>query len=210
MKTFIAIPCMDKTDTLFDNCLDNLKPVGQISKNRLPGSLVYIARNELTKAAIEQKADYILWIDSDMVFTSDMLECLMVDIMENDCDIVSSICFWRKAPFNPVIYKKLRKGLTPDENEVEIYKDYPKDSLFEIEGCGFGCVLMKAEVAETMLGACQIPFSPIPGFGEDLAFCLRARQLGYHIYCDSRVKVGHIAQTIVTEETYDAYNRGKE
>lgn len=205
MKTLIAIPTYHYTETLFDQSLDRLKPVGSINIVRLPGSLVDVARNRLIATAIEEKADYILWIDSDMVFEPDVLEKLMKDIQEHDCDVVSSICFVKQAPFRPVIYSKIRLGAGTDENIAEEYLDYPKDSLFEVDACGFGCVLMKTSVAETMLGAAYPCFSRIKGFGEDISFCVRAKQLGFKIYCDSRVKVGHITRAVVDENTYLAY-----
>ena len=44
--------------------------------------------------------------------------------------------------------------------------------------------------------------SPIAGFGEDLSFCRKCDELEIPMHCDSRIKVGHIAQTVVTEEKY--------
>ena len=49
-----------------------------------------------------------------------------------------------------------------------------------------------------------LPFSPILGFGEDLSFCARARQVGAEIYCDSRAKMGHVGLGVIGEETYQS------
>ena len=38
------------------------------------------------------------------------------------------------------------------------------------------------------------------GFGEDLAFCLRVKDLGKKVYCDSRIKVGHIGYKTFGED----------
>ena len=40
------------------------------------------------------------------------------------------------------------------------------------------------------------------GGPEDLSFCMRARDVGSEIYCDSRIKVGHIGQYTFSEEGY--------
>jgi GT2 family glycosyltransferase len=46
------------------------------------------------------------------------------------------------------------------------------------------------------------PFYPLMGMGEDMTFCFRARQAGFKLYCDSRVKIGHIGQKIYDEDSY--------
>ena len=56
----------------------------------------------------------------------------------------------------------------------------------------------------------QALFAPIPGYGEDVSFCLRARKAGFRLWCDSRIKIGHIASTTVTEETFQAYRKKRE
>ena len=206
MKSMIAIPCMDSTYTLFDKCLDNLIPVGEISKTRNAGSLVYISRNSMSEVAVKENLDYILWIDSDMVFSADLMQRLYQTMTENNLDILAPICFRRRAPFNPVIYKKIRFGMFGD-NEVVEYDDYPKNSLFEVDGVGFGCVMMKVSVLKEIEEKEKGWFTPYPGFGEDLSFCIRAKRCGYRIWCDSSIKVGHISQTVVDEDTFEQYRK---
>ena len=46
----------------------------------------------------------------------------------------------------------------------------------------------------------KMPFMPVGGFGEDLSFCLRAREAGLKLYCDSRVRCGHVGNVIFNEE----------
>ena len=48
-----------------------------------------------------------------------------------------------------------------------------------------------------------LPFAPMIGFGEDLSFCLRVKDLGKKIWCDSRVKVGHIGYKTYGEDDID-------
>ena len=106
-----------------------------------------------------------------------------------------------------MLYKKLRQGLTPADNEWENYDDYPRDAPFKVEACGFGCVLMKTSVMETIINKYNDLFAPLPGFGEDLSFCIRARACGFDIWCDPKVQVGHKATTIVTDDTFQAFRR---
>lgn len=209
MKTMIAIPCMDSTYTIFDKCLDNLIPVGEISKVRNAGSLVYISRNAMSEVAVKENLDYILWIDSDMVFDDDLMQRLYKTMTENNLDILAPICFRRRKPFNPVIYKKIRFGLFGD-NEVVEFDDYPENSLFEVDAVGFGCVMMKVQVLKDVMEKENSWFNPYPGFGEDLSFCIRAKKSGYRIWCDSSIKVGHLSLTVVDENTFKEQKRLQE
>ena len=205
VRTLIAIPCMDHIDVDFAQSLVQIQAVGEAQIAFLPGSLVYVAREKLAEVAINMKADYVLWLDSDMIFNPSIL----ADLMADNKDFVSGLCFRRRTPFTPVIYSKIRYGIEPDDYESEEYLDYPMNSLFEVDACGFGGVLMKTEVIKAVQENFGRTFEPMRGFGEDISFCIRAKQLGYKIWCDSRVKMGHVTRSISSEDTYLAIkNRG--
>ena len=87
------------------------KTVGQIRPAFLSGSLIYKARTDLALLAVHEKADFVLWIDSDMVFAPDLMIDLMADMEGRD--MVAGICHMRRPPFTPVLYSKLRAGITP-------------------------------------------------------------------------------------------------
>ena len=203
MKTIVAIPCMDSVQTEFARSLVGMKPVGLVQHTFLSCSLIYKARTDLGLYAVEEKSDFVLWLDSDMTFPSTLLTDMMADIEGRD--IVTGLYHMRRPPFRPVIWKTLRQGLTPADNESEAYDDYPKDGIFEVDGCGFGCVLMRTEVLKAVTDKYHELFAPLPGYGEDLAFCIRARGCGYKIWCDPRLQLGHKASTIVTDETFQAF-----
>lgn len=202
MKTMIAIPCMDTMPYEFVESLYRMKTVGQIRPAFLSGSLVYKARTDLALLALHEKADFVLWIDSDMIFAPDLMVNLMEDM--KTCDMVAGICHMRRPPFNPVLYSRLRMGVTPDENEHQKLLDYP-DDLFTVEGCGFGCVMMKTEIIQAVVDKYHDLFTPLPGYGEDLSFCIRARECGYDIWADPKVQLGHKSSTIITRETFEAF-----
>lgn len=208
-RTLIAVPCTDKIDVPFVTCLERLNRVGECRVAYLSGSLVYANRDQLAKMAMADNTDYVLWLDSDMVFDPDMMERFIAD-MEAGYDIVSCLCFRRRDPWTPVLYKTIRIGLGEDPNITEEYPDYPKDQIFEIDACGFGAVMVRTKVIWDMVKRFHTSFIPVYGFGEDISFCIRAKQMGYKIVCDSRIKVGHLAQTVVNELTYKAIERSKE
>ena len=54
MKTLIAIPCMDTIEADFVESLLNLRPVGEVEIKLLKASLVYDARNQITRYAMDK------------------------------------------------------------------------------------------------------------------------------------------------------------
>lgn len=203
MRTFIAIPCMDMVHTAFMKSVIGLDRVGEVRFGIACSSLIYDARNTLAKQAVTEGYDRVLWLDSDMDFDPDLLKRLSED-MDEGRDLVSGLYFKRKAPVKPVIYKEL--GYYKSEDEITPiavpFEDYPRDSLFTIAGCGFGGVLCSTELIQKVGDKFGLPFSPIMGFGEDLSFCSRCTQLGVELWCDSRVKMGHVGLGTITEATY--------
>lgn len=199
-KYLIAVPCLDSVPVAFVAALTALKRIGPTKHSFLSNSLVYDARNALAQEAIDTGADRILFIDSDMYFNPDMMERMAQDL-DDGADMVSGICFTRRFPTQPCVYKTVdifNGGILTGKTEV--YTDYPRDKVFQIAGCGFGAVMMDTKVLKDITDAHGKPFNPIPGIlGEDLSFCYRARDLGFKIFCDSRIKVGHVGTFIYTE-----------
>ena len=205
MKTMIAIPCMDTVQTEFVQSLVRMKPVGEVQHAFLACSLIYKSRNDLAEMAIKSGADYVLWLDSDMVFNADLMVDLMKDIQGRD--IVTGVYHMRRPPFKPVLWKTLRMGLTPQDNTSEDYDDYPKEEIFEVDGCGFGCVFMRAGILQPIVDRFHDLFAPLPGYGEDLSFCIRAKAAGFRIHCDPKIQLGHKGSLIISDETFDAYRK---
>lgn len=203
LRTFIAVPCMDMVQTNFMESMLGLMMRGDCQVSFTKNSLIYDARNILAGRAIAGGFDRILWLDSDMVFSRDLLIRLSKDL-DDGKEIVSAVYFKRKPPFTPICYKTLE--YSEKENEpvykLEPYLDYPKDEVFKAAGCGFGAVMMTTELVAKVAARFGFPFSPMMGMGEDLTFCWRVGQLGVPIWCDSRIKVGHAGVMTVTEDTY--------
>ena len=218
MKTLIAIPCMDYLEADFVECLTELVkncPADEVEVKYLKASLVYDARNQLAKYVLDRGGyDYVLWLDSDMTFGPDLLEKLKADIEGAEggkkLQAVSGLCFGRRPPFKPCVYKRLeveQQGqlIMP---RCETWFDYPRDQLFEVAACGFACVLMRVDVLEAM-GIYGVPFFPVGGLGEDLTFCWRAAKLDIKFHCDSRLKIGHIMRIAVDEGFRDKLFEGQ-
>ena len=199
---------MDYLEANFVESLLNLRKVGECDTILLKSSLVYDARNQASVKAVADGYDYIFWLDSDMTFEPDLMERMFASIGKHM--YLTALCFGRRPPFKPCIYSHVDAvkdgvGILP---KTEVMYDYPRDSIIEIEASGFACVLQKIEMVDCMNSAYGVPFFPIAGLGEDLAYCYRAKQLDIKMYADTSIKVGHIMRMSVDENFRDNVFQG--
>lgn len=203
MKTMIAIPCMDQVPALFAQSLATIRRVGDCSVAFQMGSLVYTSRNELARKAIKNDMDYVLWLDSDMVFDPDLLERMFKTLQDNNLDMLTGLYFRRTQPYTPVLFDKLKPKKVGWE--WTDFEQIPETGLFEVGGCGFGCVLMSTEVLMSVQGKHRYLFHPMNNGGEDLSFCWRARDCGYKIMCDPEITCGHVGYAVINDAFYRSY-----
>lgn len=200
----IAVPSHDMVHAEFTRSLMNLEKPAGTGFAEITNTLIYTSRNLIAQEALKAGFDRVFWVDSDMVFPSDTLIRLAADL-DDGLDLVSALCFTRREPSVPCIHSDLTWEVKPDgwvNTTAQIYYDYPKDELFEIAGCGFGCVMTSADLLRRMIEKYGAPFYPLMGMGEDTTFCLRAHQDGEKMYCDSRIKIGHIGTKVFDENNY--------
>lgn len=213
-RIMVAVPTREYIDVDSEKSIRKLEKDSWLNKDiqvdveMVPGTVIHDLRFAMAQMAIKNKYDYILWIDSDMVFDSFVL----YDLLEADKDIVTAVCFMRRAPYEPCVYSKLRMGATLEEDQIEKYLDYP-DGVFEVEACGLAMCLMKVVVLEDIISKTGQPFFPIKSdhrtLGEDLSFCYNARRAGHKIWATSKPKVGHIGKVNIDRVSYEALRRSK-
>lgn len=204
MKIFIAVPCMDQLPAPFAQSLATLNRVGDCMVGFQIGSLVYDSRNNLARRAIASEADMVLWLDSDMVFNPDTLQRLIETKEKTGAAIVSGLYFRRVPPFSPVLYDRLSmRDKRCEWSEFDTIPDEP----FEVGGCGFGCVLMDTDVLVDVFARKGDLFGPLNGTGEDLSFCIRARECGHNIICDPTISLGHVGTTVINRDFFNVYHK---
>jgi hypothetical protein len=193
MKLLIAVPSFDTMRAEFVRSLMELtswlwENHVQHEVKILTGSLVYGARDKLARHAIKNNFDEVLWIDSDMVFDRHLYEDLKMCGQDRVCGLFIS----RHYPYVSCLFSSI--------SPVERINEYP-DEAFEVTACGFGCVLMKTKILEDVMnqnsGVCFLPEQKL---GEDIAFCVRARSCGYHVWCEPTARVGHMGSVIIWPE----------
>lgn len=196
MKLLIAIPTLDYVHTDFVKSLIGLTSALDCNYEVAiqSGTLVYMARDKLAKKAINENFDFVLWLDSDMVFQPSIFE----DLKDSGKDFITGVYHARRPAFTSCIFEKINL------DEFKACERYP-NNIFRVEGCGFGCVLISTAILKHVLQTYKTCFMPIKDYGEDIAFCLRARDLGYSLYCDPTVICGHIGHIAIYPEDHEEY-----
>ena len=197
MKLLIAVPTLETVPVEFLESLSGLichmKDEGIDFKLKIEaGTLVYFARENLARYAIANRYTHVLWLDSDMVFSEEIVE----DLQFCGKEIVTGIAHSRRPPFSSCIFTEIFPG-------VEKFKgDYPI-TPFRIAACGMACVLMSVQVLDKVREKFGTMFQPMTDpitYGEDVAFCWRAAQCGYEIWAEPTVRVGHVGRRVIWPE----------
>lgn len=160
---------------------------------------VHSSRNILMQNAT---GDYLLMIDSDMKWKPQDIANLILTKKR----IVGGLYYKRWSPYGPVVY-----AYDDNKNSYEQARNIP-DRLFQCDGVGTGFLLLARQVIEKfkepeLKADWGEPFDPLkmeaPGaagsyyMGEDLSFCMKAKMLGYEIWCDPNTVVQHVGRSSV-------------
>lgn len=163
-----------------------------------------------------QHAPWLLFIDTDMVFEPDAVERLLAEADPREAPIVGGLCFAGSYATRlfPTLYR-----LTDTQGRMDRINDYP-EGMCQVDATGAAFLLVHRDVLSTM----QTKYGRLKNgkrnrypwfvegilapdgmaYGEDIAFCLRARELGIPIHVNTTVKVGHMKTHVLTEDMYQA------
>jgi len=145
--------------------------------------------------------DYLFSVDSDIAFPTDTL----VKLLSHDKDVVSGLYIQRKPGEH--ILEIYESNTTGGINNIP-YGKLKGRSLVEVAGCGFGCVLVKAEVFK-VIGYPQFKYhsaiSHSNTVSEDVYFCNKAKENGFKIWADPSILCKHTGSfTFNVDTTLDA------
>lgn len=196
----ICVPVRETVTAQFSYSLAQL--TAYLSNNKVPfmlyfehGSILPQQRTNLVESAIKDKCEYILWLDSDMVFPPNTF----TELQKHNTDIVACTYVTRTAPHKTVAF------VDTDNYDSRLEE---KSGTHKVSAVGMGCMLVKTQVFETL---------PKPWFafqylhryngfkGEDIVFCESAIEHGYDIYVDvdTSKKVSHTACVNLNLENID-------
>ena len=167
----------------------------QIEYTEVIGASVEHAKQMMYKKFLETDCTHYFAVDADIFFFYEGIS--PIDILVNlNKEIVGGIYVYKKLPCLPAhrpldlqeIYEK--EGKFPNDYKFVIPKE-----LHEVRWLAGGCQMIKREVIEKLMKENLVPNLPMvyknEYVSEDFSFCERARQIGYKIYAEPSIKLGH-------------------
>lgn len=163
--------------------------------------LICHARNTLFEAFLATNCTHALCLDNDVILPSYTL-CALV---EANFPVVTGIYFQKEPPYYPLIMAKgkLSRRKKGERGLHQWLVDWPENTIFPIDACGFGCILIEREIIEQI----KRPwFAWTEESGEDIGFCVRLRKENIPIMCHSGIICGHQKSQIIGMEHFKSGN----
>jgi hypothetical protein len=169
---------------------------------------IYHARTKVLGASLERGVDqkpfngkvdydYIMWIDSDMVFKPEDF----FKLLEHDKDVVSGI-YMMQDNINYATVETMEEEFFAKNMHYQFLQredvKRKKKKLFKVDYTGMGWMLVKRGVIEKMKYPWFYPRKKewkncdwSEFVWDDVEFCTRVRELGHDIWIDSNIIPGH-------------------
>lgn len=199
VRSVVLVPAYGAIDAECERKLRVLEERGYTIRTLRGNASLGLARAELATRALDDGFDVLVWIDSDMRFDPDDVDCMRA----------------QSLPFLAAIgVKKGRRELAchvmPGTTEIAFGA---RGGLVEVRDVGMAFVVTRRVVYETMrdtlgLPSCNEQFGQrvVPYFiptvvtdaggpwylEEDYAFCERVRASGFRVLADTRVRLWHV------------------
>jgi len=155
-------------------------------------------RNEFTEQFLKTTNDeWVLMIDSDMIFKADLLEKLLAIADPDTRPVVGPVCYAMngKVGVFPAVFSLV-------ENRFKYMLNIPENELFQVDAAGAACWLIHRSVFRRIELACErkgVPgrwwdllfLGPQP-CGEDMSFSMRCRAADVPLYVHSGIEIGHL------------------
>lgn len=148
------------------------------------------ARNEIVQYALDQGANYIFWLDDDVIAPGDAF----LKMYNHQKDIVNGVYWSKSNPPMPLLFRNHLEGP---------YWDWHIGDFVEIDAAGNGLTLVKTDVYRKIQKELGGPwysteYSSFKGQNsspsnntEDLYFYWKAKKAGYQIWADTSIQAFH-------------------
>jgi len=161
------------------------------------------ARNQCWDEAKAFDSDWLLFMDSDNNFNCNFNVFERMTSLGKD--IVSGVYVMRHYPNRPLVYDFTHNGLIKNRTEI------PKEP-FTADATGCGLLLISRKVMDAFTPEVEKelgrPFNFL-NYGkpnmlrEDPAFCWRTKQLGFELWFDPTISMGHIGKHTFTLDHFE-------
>ena len=165
---------------------------------------VDVLRNDIVEKALAEDATHLIFMDVDQIYPVNTINRLL----SHNLPIVGASISRRYPPFDKIILR-----VNKDQNGYDSVEDWEEGSLLECDATGTGCILYDMDVFRKLD---QPWFQFIKDeetgmtIGEDIYLCQRLKDIGYKIFVDTTVEVGHLAQMVINRKTNLLYRSMKE
>lgn len=193
-----------------DRQQEYLKP-GEFALNYIVQGNVLVHQRNQCVAAMD--GDWLLFIDSDMVFQPGAIADIIATREKYDFDMLGALCHQRMAPYQPTVYVTAPGGLG-----YTFLETWPEGAALQVDATGMAFIIIHKRVFDRILmDNTGHPLPPLEerlrkppppffrwedGFGEDFNFCQQAIASGSRVHVDTTIEVGHVGQHIITRETF--------
>lgn len=197
-RCVVIVPLYHHIETRCERGLRDLERAGYAVWRRFGGAAIDLGRNRLAQEALTEGYHELMWIDSDIEFPVDAVDHL------RDQDVPLIGCAYPKKGEASFAFHSGPIDLTMG----------PNGKVVEVTYLPTGFLFTRREVYERIISVCQLPlcnriFADQPFYPfflpmivphgteswylpEDYAFCHRARQAGYPILLDTRIRLMHL------------------
>jgi hypothetical protein len=194
---------------------------GQFIRKQAGAMGLASARSEIAAYFLQQDAEWLFMVDSDMGYAPETLDRMIASAEANDVPVLGALCFAQKidpdqnqGPLGAVRYRIIPTIYgyvtveTTGESGFRHVKKYQRDTFQHVAGTGAACLLVHRRALEAVGPE---PFMPITDptagghgtsrtFSEDLSFCIRVQGAGMMLGVDTSIKTSHYKGGIYLDE----------
>jgi len=194
VNVVVGIPSFGMVSTYFAQARQSMGfPLVSSSIDKyVLGKPIAEARNEIVEFALSQNANYIFWLDDDVIAPPDSF----LKLFSHQKDIINGVYWSKSNPPMPLLFRGHLNGP---------YYDWHVGDLIEIDAAGSGLTLVRTDVYREMSKQLKGPwystdYTSFPGVvtdavppnnTEDLYFYWKAKSIGYRVWADTSVQAFH-------------------
>jgi GT2 family glycosyltransferase len=180
---------------------------------RVCGNQIARQRHEVFLEWEKEGSEWLLWVDSDVVFSTESLDILMQYAHKDLVKVISGVYFILEAKTDaslpaptPAIFKEdeLKRPIT--------IHPLPNNELIEIDHAGFGFLLMHKSIIEKIKSVSpgssvfdETLREDLPFIGEDIKFFMNLKKAGIQSYAHTGALAEHMKIFAVDNTYYNAF-----
>jgi len=220
-KVFISTPIHYHIEHATQECVNHLRATAHSAEIitwqlEMGDSLISRVRNRMASRFLDSTADYLLTIDSDVIFpcggympklpnlvpfNNEVWKRNSLDVLlAHQEGIVAAVYFKKMSPHSPSLrLLEDRHNISEADSQAWQYNWLNMTGLLEVRYASSGFMLIHRRVFEAVPYPWYQPYVYRGEYlSEDWAFCQRALDAGYRIYVDPSLQLGHIGSYVYT------------